>query len=241
MRHWIGISTTESRKILLPVWPKVTLKVISRSNIDIILKIQHFERRFQRAGPMTFKVTLQVTGVSFAPPNKQASTKFLLIRTTLDQTWTMVCRATACHQLEKPPYLLGRRVRVITCVNTGSFPAGRPQGVVSYLIFCEFLKNSWLVFDFFSVRLSATAIFRWSLSLFDIILKNQYFENRFQRAGPMTFKVTLKVTGVNFGLLFGTLAHICTHHKNARNSLPGCFKVLFLALQRVSCESSWPL
>jgi len=51
--------------MLLPVLPEVTLKVISRSNIDIILKIQHFERRFQRAGPMTFKVTLKVTGVNF--------------------------------------------------------------------------------------------------------------------------------------------------------------------------------
>jgi len=33
------------------------LKVISRSNIDIILKIQHFERQIERAGQMTFKVT----------------------------------------------------------------------------------------------------------------------------------------------------------------------------------------
>ena len=54
-----------SRKILLPVQPEVTLKVISRSNIDIILKIQHFERRIQRAGSMTLKVTLKVTGVNF--------------------------------------------------------------------------------------------------------------------------------------------------------------------------------
>ena len=40
----------------------MTLKVIARSNIDIILKIQHFEGGFQRASPMTFKVTLKVTG-----------------------------------------------------------------------------------------------------------------------------------------------------------------------------------
>ena len=50
-----------SRKILLPVGPEVTLKVISRSSIDIILKDQHFERRIERACPMTFKVTLKVT------------------------------------------------------------------------------------------------------------------------------------------------------------------------------------
>jgi len=135
VRHWIDISTMESLKILLPVWPEVTFKVISRSNIDIILKIQHFERRFQRAGPMTFKVTLKVTGVSFAQPNKQASTKFLLIRTPLDQTCTMVSHTSACHQLEKAPYLLGRRVRVITGGNMGPLPADRPQGVVSYLLF----------------------------------------------------------------------------------------------------------
>ena len=65
VRHWIGISTMASRKILLPVEPEVTLKVISRSNIDIILKIQHFERRIQRAGSMTLKVTLKVTWVNF--------------------------------------------------------------------------------------------------------------------------------------------------------------------------------
>jgi hypothetical protein len=46
----------------------VTLKVISRSNIDIILKIQHFEGRFQPAGSMTFKVTLKVTGVKNTVP-----------------------------------------------------------------------------------------------------------------------------------------------------------------------------
>ena len=68
VRHWIGISTLASSNILLPVQPEVTLKVISRSNIDIILKIQHFERRFQRAGPMTFKVTLKVTGVKNSVP-----------------------------------------------------------------------------------------------------------------------------------------------------------------------------
>jgi hypothetical protein len=49
----------------------------------------------------------------------------------------------------------------------------------------------------------------------------------------MTFKVTLKVTGVNCGLLFGTLAHICRHHKNAENSVPECSKVLDLAIFRV--------
>jgi hypothetical protein len=65
VRHWIGISTLASSNILLPVQPEVTLKVIWRSNIDIILKIQHFEGRFQRAGPMTLKVTLKVTGVNF--------------------------------------------------------------------------------------------------------------------------------------------------------------------------------
>ena len=54
----------------------------------------------------------------------------------------------------------------------------------------------------------------------------------------MTFKVTLKVTGVNVGLLFGTLAHICTHHETCKNYVPGCFKVLFLTLQRVRRESS---
>ena len=54
-----------SRNIVLPVQPEVTLKVISRSNIDIILKIQHFERRIERADPMTFKVILKVTGVNF--------------------------------------------------------------------------------------------------------------------------------------------------------------------------------
>jgi len=53
-----------SRKILLPVRPEVTLKVISRSNIDVILKIQHFERQIELAGPMTFKFTLNVTGVN---------------------------------------------------------------------------------------------------------------------------------------------------------------------------------
>ena len=63
VRHWIGISTPVSRNIALPVWPEVTLGVIRRSNIDIILKIQHFERRIQRAGSMTFKVTLKVTEV----------------------------------------------------------------------------------------------------------------------------------------------------------------------------------
>ena len=68
VRHWIGISTLASSNILLPVQPEVTLKVISRSNIDIILKIQHFEGRFQRAGPMTFKVTLKVTGVKNSVP-----------------------------------------------------------------------------------------------------------------------------------------------------------------------------
>ncbi len=55
----------ESRKILLPVQPEVTLKLISRSYIDIILKFQHFERRIQRAGSMTLKVTLKVTVVYF--------------------------------------------------------------------------------------------------------------------------------------------------------------------------------
>jgi len=54
-----------SLKILLPVRPEVTFKVISRSNIDIILKIQHFERRIQGAGSMTFKVTLKVTALNF--------------------------------------------------------------------------------------------------------------------------------------------------------------------------------
>ncbi len=53
-----------SRKILLPVRPEVTLKVILRSNIDVILKIQHFERLIKLAGPMTFKVTLKVIGVN---------------------------------------------------------------------------------------------------------------------------------------------------------------------------------
>ena len=53
------------QNILLPVQPEVTLKVISRSNIDIILKIQHFGRRIERVGPMTFKVTLKVTDVNF--------------------------------------------------------------------------------------------------------------------------------------------------------------------------------
>ena len=55
-----------SRKILLPVRPEVTLKVFSRSIIDVILKIQHFERRIELAGPMTFKVTLKVTGVNLS-------------------------------------------------------------------------------------------------------------------------------------------------------------------------------
>ena len=65
---FIGSWRAVSVNILLPVRPEVTLKVISRSNIDIILKIQHFERRFQRAGPMTFKVTLKVTGVKNSVP-----------------------------------------------------------------------------------------------------------------------------------------------------------------------------
>ncbi len=56
-----------SQNILLSVLPEVTLKVISRSNIDIILKNQHFGRRIERADLMTFKVTLQVTGVNFGP------------------------------------------------------------------------------------------------------------------------------------------------------------------------------
>ncbi len=54
-----------SQNILLPVQSEVTLKVISRSNIDIILTNQHFGRRIERAGPMTFKVILKVTGVNF--------------------------------------------------------------------------------------------------------------------------------------------------------------------------------
>ena len=54
-----------SQNILLPVQPEVTLKVISRSNIDIILKNQHFGRQIERADPMTFKVILKVTGVNF--------------------------------------------------------------------------------------------------------------------------------------------------------------------------------
>jgi hypothetical protein len=52
-----------------------------------------------------------------------------------------------------------------------------------------------------------------SRSNIDIILKMQHFERRIQRTDSMTFKVTLKVTVVNFGILFGTLAHICTHQK----------------------------
>jgi len=46
----------------------VTFKVISRSNIDILLKIQHFERRNQCADLLTLQLTAKVTGVNAGLP-----------------------------------------------------------------------------------------------------------------------------------------------------------------------------
>jgi len=91
-----------SQNILLPVQPEVTFKVISRSNIDIILKNQHFGRRIERAGPMTFKVTLKVTGVNYRPTFQNFCLYTQIVKITKNVFYILYCPIKSGLDLLRP-------------------------------------------------------------------------------------------------------------------------------------------